>query len=97
MSVRGQKKPARGAAKKRAGRAKAEESVVIDGTLTSSRSVKKTISITEEQAYKLTVLAAMSSLNGAKRDQSAIVRDALDQWFESNGLPGQYEVKFNGA
>lgn len=97
MSVGSPKKPARGAAKKRVSRAKAEESVVIDGTLTGSRSVKKTISITEEQAYKLTVLAAMSSLNGRKRDQSAIVRDALDQWFESNGLPKQYEVKFNGA
>lgn len=97
MSVRSPKKPARGAAKKKASRSKAQESVVIDGSLASSRSVKKTISITEEQAYKLTVLAAMSSLNGRKCDQSTIVRDALDQWFSTNGFPGQYEVKFNGA
>ena len=97
MSVGSPKKSARGAAKKRASQTKAQERMVIDGTLAGSRSVKKTISITEEQAYKLTVLATMSSLNGVKRDQSAIVRDALDQWFESNGLPGQYEVKFNGA
>lgn len=81
--------------KKKTSRRKTEHRVVIDGPEPKKRPVRKTIYLSEEHAYKLSVLAAMSSLNGRKLDQSGIVEDALDAWFDTNSLPNQFEVKLN--
>ena len=67
--------------------------VVIEGPEPRKRPVRKTIHLTEDHAYRLSVLAAMSSLNGREVNQSSIVEQALDAWFKENEHPREFEVK----
>ena len=66
---------------------------VIEGPEPKPRPIRKTLYLSEAHAYKLSVLSAMSSLNGRKYDQSRIVEEALDDWFAANKLPAEYAVK----
>lgn len=70
--------------------------IVIDGPEPRKRPVRKTIHFTEDHAYRLSVLAAMSSLNGREMNQSSIVEQALDAWFKENKHPREFEVKLSG-
>ena len=73
-----------------------EQRIVIDGPEPRKRPVRKTIHFTEDHAYRLSVLAAMSALNGREVNQSSIVEQALDAWFASNGHPTEFSVKLEG-
>ena len=69
--------------------------IVIEGPEPRRRPVRKTIHFTEDHAYRLSVLSAMSSLNGREMNQSSIVEQALDAWFDSNQHPREFEVKLS--
>jgi len=72
------------------------QKVIIDGPEPKKRPVRKTIHFTEDHAYRLSVLAAMSSLNGREVNQSSIVEQALDAWFATNKHPREFSVKLTG-
>ena len=74
-------------------RKKARARVVFDAPERKPRPNKKTIYLTDEHAFRLTALAAMSSLNGRKYEQSSIVEEALTLWFEQADLPSEFTVK----
>lgn len=74
----------------------AQQRVIIDGPEPKKRPVRKTIHFTEDHAYRLSVLAAMSSLNGRAVNQSSIVEEALDAWFATNKHPREFSVKLAG-
>ena len=79
--------------KKPSRRKKAQQRVVLDRPQPKARPNKKTIYFTDEHAFRLSALAAMSSLNGRRYDQSVIVEEALSAWFEQADLPAEFTVK----
>lgn len=83
--------------KNRTARSKATQRIVIEGPEPKRRPVRKTIHFTEDHAYNLSVLAAMSSLNGREVNQSSIVEDALTAWFRANKPPTEFAVKLTGT
>ena len=74
-----------------------QDKVVINGPEPKKRPVRKTIHFTEEHAYKLSVLGAMSSLNGRELSQSGVIEDALNAWFASHPLPRVFEVELTDS
>ena len=82
-------------ARKARQRKKARARVVFDAPERKPRPNKKTIYLTDEHAFRLSALAAMSSLNGRKYEQSSIVEEALTLWFEQADLPSEFTVKLD--
>lgn len=82
-------------ATKRTTQRRVAKRLVIEGPEPRRRPVRKTIHFTEDHAYRLSVLSAMSSLNGREMNQSSIVEQALDAWFERNQHPREFEVKLS--
>lgn len=76
-------------------RKKARARIVLDAPQPKPRPNKKTIYFTDEHAFRLSALAAMSSLNGRKYEQSSIVEEALTLWFEQADLPSEFTVKLD--
>ncbi|MEO0851884.1 MAG: hypothetical protein AAFY15_00050 [Cyanobacteria bacterium J06648_11] len=96
MTTRNTRKTARNAAPRKKPvnrRAKVQQRVVLDRPQPKLRPNKKTIYLTDEHAFRLSALAAMSSLNGRRYEQSSIVEEALTMWFEQTELPTEFTVK----
>lgn len=73
-----------------------KQQVVLVGQQPKARPNKKTIYLTDEHAFRLSALAAMSSLNGRQYDQSSIVEEALSAWFDQADIPTEFTVKLRG-
>lgn len=65
----------------------------VNGPERSSQRVRKTVYLTECNAYNLDALAAFEALRGSGRDRSAIVNAALSDWFTAHGYPSERFLK----